>query len=355
MLGIGTLDFGKSNKRLIGIDITSAEVNLIELGRHGKNFRIDSHITRPLNKGAMVERRIHHLDEVAETIRIAYDQAEPNTRRAVVAVPASAAIIKTLTMPAWLSDDEIEARIQSESDKHISFPFNEVAFDYQRLGTSTHSSNQQDVLLVACRQQYVDQLVEVITKAGLAPVAVDVETLAIERVIGSVHPSLATLSSEHSAAALIVMEAEMMAFHVVKGDRVVYSRDTFFAGHSPMDKLRNRYGQNLEEVGPLASHHAAVPSTLVETLLQHIGRSLQLYYTTGRPAEIQRLLLAGSACRTSGLIERLMSDTGMAVDVIDPLEGMSISPRIGTRQALIKSAPAMLVACGLAMRETYGN
>lgn len=345
MLGFATLDFRRPNKRLIGIDITAAEINLIELGRIGKNFHVESLASQPLNAGAVMERRIRDPNEVAEALRIAYDQAEPETRRAAVAVPASAAIIKTLTLPVGVSDEEIEAHIQFGSDKYIPFPFNEVAFDYQRLETRAHSSNQQNVLLVACRQQYIDQLTEVIMTAGLEPVAVDIETLAIERALAKTCPSRMISPDEKTDMALIVIGAEMLTLHVLSVDRIVYSRDTFFAGHSPVSGLPDRYGLDSEE---------AEPVSLIETLAQQIDRSLQLYYTAGHYAEIRRLLLAGSASRFPGLIERLMSGSGLLAEVIDPLTSMSGNPRLGTRQTLVDDGPAMLVACGLAMREAYG-
>ena len=71
----------------------------------------------------------------------------------MVAVPNSAAITRVLSLPSSLSDDDIEARIQKESDKYIPFQLNEVAFDFQRLGRHSRYDDQQEIMLVAISRQ----------------------------------------------------------------------------------------------------------------------------------------------------------------------------------------------------------
>lgn len=350
------LGLNRSAKGLIGVDITSATVKLIELRRSGHQYRIESYAVRPLREGVVVERRIRNMGEVVEAIRRAVDQARPYARRAAVAVPASAAITKTLTLPASLSDEEIEARIQLESDKHIPFPFNEVAFDFQRLGLNARFGDQQDVLLVACRQQDVGQLTDAVVQAGLEPSAVDTEAFAMERVFNELRHQLALTSGEDDCVALVDIGATMNAFHVLRGGRIIYSRDTVFGGRQLTEEIRSRYGLSLEEAG-LAKKRGGLPDDylgavlepFLDTLIQQIGRSLQLYYTAGRNPEVKRLILAGGSSVIPGLGERLAADSGMAVEIANPFVRMKVGPRIDI-STLAGDAPAMLTACGLAMR-----
>lgn len=355
--GTPLLGLGQSGKGLIGIDITSATVKLIELKPTGSHFRVDSYAVRPLREGVVVERRIRQMGDVVEAIKRAVDHAQPHSRRVAVAVPASAAITKTLTLPASLSDDEIEARIQLDSDKHIPFPFNEVAFDFQRLGLNARFGDQQDVLLVACRQQDVSQLTEAVMQAGLEPAAVDVETFAMERAFGALRHQLPSLADDSDkSVALVDIGANMNAFHVLRGGRIVYSRDTVFGGRQLTEEIRNRYGLSFEEAG-LAKKRGGLPedyqadvlTPFIDTLIQQIGRSLQLYYTAGRNPEVSQLILAGGSSVIPGLRERLAEDSGLAIEIANPFVRMAISARIDIH-TLASDAPAMLTACGLAMR-----
>ncbi|MEQ6889315.1 type IV pilus assembly protein PilM [Halomonas sp. CS7] len=343
-------------KGLIGVDITSATVKVIELKRAGGHYQVESYAVRPLREGAVVERRIRDMPAVVDALKRAVDHARPGTRNASVAVPAGAAITKTLSFPSSLDDGEIETRIQLESDRHIPFPFNEVAFDFQRLGLNSRYGDQQDVLLVACRQQDVNQLTEAVLQAGLTPAAVDVETFAMERAFQELRHQLPSEGGEQECVALVDIGATMNAFHVLRDGRVTYSRDTVFGGRQLTDEIRNRYGLTLEEAG-LAKKRGGLPDDyqrsvldpFLDTLVQQVGRSLQLYYTAGRKQEVRRMILAGGTSVLPGLAERLAEESGMEVVIANPFRRMKVNSRIDV-PTLAGDAPAMLTACGLAMR-----
>jgi type IV pilus assembly protein PilM len=87
----------------------------------------------------------------------------------------------------------------------------------------------------------------------------------------------------------------------------------------------------------------------LDTLVQQVGRSLQLYYTAGRKQEVRHMVLAGGSSVIPGLAERLARESGMEVSIANPLQRMKVNTRIDV-QTLSGDAPAMLTACGLAMR-----
>ncbi len=345
-----------SGKGLVGVDITSATVKLIELRQAGSRYQVESYAVRPLREGAVVERRIRDMDEVVDALSRAVQEARPTSRNVAVAVPSSAAITKTLSLPASLNDDEIEARIELESDKHIPFPFSEVAFDFQRLGLNARYGDQQDILLVACRQQDVSQLTDVLLQTGLTPEAVDVESFAMERAFTELRHQLPDVSGQEDCVALVDIGANMNAFHVLREGRIVYSRDTIFGGRQLTDEIRNRYGLTLDEAGLAKKrgglsedYQLSVLDPFLDTLVQQVGRSLQLYYTAGRKHEVKRMVLAGGSSVIPGLAERLAQENGMDVVIANPLQRMKVSAHIDV-QTLAGDAPAMLTACGLAMR-----
>lgn len=350
--------FSKSGKGLIGVDITSATVKLVELKRSGQHYRVDSYAVRPLCEGAVVERRIRQMDEVVDAIRRAVDHARPHSLRTAVALPASAAITKTLTLPASLSDEEIEARIERVSDRHIPFPFSEVAFDFQRLGLNAGFGDQQDVLLIACRQQDISRLTDVVLQAGLEPASVDVETFAMERAFGELRNQLPLQPDSQECVALMDIGMNMNTFHVLREGRIIYSRDNASGGRQLTDAIRERYGLSMEEAG-LAKKRGGLPNDYPDsvlkpfrdTLLQQISRSLQLYHAAGRNPEVNRMILAGGSSIIPGFSDRVAAESGMDVVVANPFVRMRINPRIDIH-TLANDAPAMLTACGLAMRSS---
>lgn len=343
----------RSLKGLVGVDITSATVKLLELEHRADGFCIDSYAVRPLREGAVVERRIRDRREVADTLCRAVEHGRLKSHKAVVAIPGAAAITRTLSLPASLSDDDIEARIQMESEKYVPFPINEVAFDFRRLGRQARYDDQQDVLLVACRRQNIELLTAMLEEAGLEAVAVDIEGFALERM----WRELETQFDDHDeATALVDIGANLCAFHILKGGRIVYSRDNRIGGRQLTDAISKRYGMSFEQAGRAKKqgelsdgYRQHVLAPFIDTLIQHIAHSLQLYYTAAGQQEIRHLVLAGGSSVLPGFVERLQAQSGLEATLANPFANMRVHSRIDLG-ALAADAPAMLTACGLAMR-----
>lgn len=345
--------FKRTGRMLVGVDISSTAVKLIALRQDAGRYWVSGYARCPLREGAVVDRRIHQVEEVTSTLRNAVEQAGLESRRACIAVPASAAITKTLTFPTSLNDEEIEARIELEFDKHIPFPFAEVAFDFQRLGPHASRENQQDVLLVACRQQDVDLFTTALLESGLEPAAVDVETFAIERAFTTLDNQL----TQHECVALVDIGAARSAFYVLCRGRMVYHSDISFGSQQLSGVVDSCYGLNTAEAD-LAKRHAGlleeehqreVSGPLVSGLAKQVARCLQLYYTAGHNAAVKRLVLAGGFSKIPRFVEQLAEESGLVVSLANPFVHMSLDPKVDSR-VLTGSAPAMLTACGLAMR-----
>ncbi|MCM2129707.1 type IV pilus assembly protein PilM [Larsenimonas rhizosphaerae] len=349
--------FKAKGQGLLGIDITSATVKLIELNRQGSRFGVESYAVRPVPEGAVVERRIRDMDEVVMTLKRAIDHASPRTTRAVVALPTSAAITKIIQLPMSFSDDDIEARIALDSDKHIPYPFSEVALDFQRLGPHHRYPDQQDIMLVACRLQDVELLTTAVTEAGLTPVAVDVEGFAMERAYRALLPASLTLEQlEKTTDALLDCGASMTSFHAVTGGRIVHTRDSVMGGRQLTDEIRQTYRLTLEEAGIAKKrgdrerYEERLLAPFRTSLVQQALRSLQLYYSAAGAREIRRLILCGGTSMLDGFVQQLARESGLDVVLADPFADMTLSKRIDVT-ALSRDAPAMMTACGLALKE----
>lgn len=347
------LGFGRTTKGMIGVDITSATVKLLELEHHSDHWRVASWAVRPLVDRAVVERRIRDTDQVVMALSRALDHAGPRTRQAVVALPTGAVITKVLSMPVSFSDNDIAQRIAMESDKHIPFPFNEVTLDFQRLGVNARYDDQQDILLVACRRQDMQLLTDVLDQVGLEPAVVDVDMFAMERATRFLLSRL-THQPDHGTV-LIDIGASMTAFHIVYRGRIVHTRDNVMGGRQLTDEIRQHYRLTFDEAGrakkagDLPEYRQRVLFPFRESLVQQIMRSLKLYYTTAGACRIERMILAGGSSVIEGLAERLAEESRLEVVPANPFAAMRVAGRIDNA-SLTLDAPAMMTACGLAMR-----
>lgn len=332
----------KASKELIGIDITSRAVKLLELKKRPDFYQVESFAIHPLPEGAVDEQRINNITDVSNSLNHAIHQAKPTTRKAVVAIPASAAITKRLTFPIALNEQEIEERIVVDSDQHIPFPFNEVAFDFTCLGPVPLAPHLQQVMLVACRQQDIWQMTEALDRAGLEPVAVDVNTFAIERGFAAMRTPLPVDTA--AGVGLVDIDAHKNALHVIHNGRIVYSRTNTVDGEPLTKAIQAKTHGDLPDDFP-----DTLLNPFLETLAQHIARALQLYYASARPPEVTHLVLTGGASAIPGLAAYLAKATTLTVTLANPLQHMQINKRLD-RQALTRDLPALLTASGLAMR-----
>ncbi|HBD10954.1 MAG TPA: pilus assembly protein PilM, partial [Porticoccaceae bacterium] len=168
-------------KAVLGVDITSSTVKVLELSKSGGRYKVESYFVCPLPPNTVVEKNISDVNALAESIRKAVSQAKAKTKDAAVAVAGSAVITKVIEMPADLSEEGMESQLAVEADQHIPYPLDEVALDFELIGPSESNAEQFDVLLAACRRENVDLRAEALTLAGLNPKIVDVEVFAVER------------------------------------------------------------------------------------------------------------------------------------------------------------------------------
>ncbi|MFW5969959.1 MAG: pilus assembly protein PilM, partial [Halofilum sp. (in: g-proteobacteria)] len=54
---------------ILGIDISSTSVKLLELSRTGSGFRVESHAVEPLPSEAVAEKVIQDVEAVGEAVR----------------------------------------------------------------------------------------------------------------------------------------------------------------------------------------------------------------------------------------------------------------------------------------------
>jgi type IV pilus assembly protein PilM len=96
--------FKKKSKNLLGIDISSSSIKLLELSKQGDKYRVERYATRPLPPGAVVEKNIANVEAVGEEIEKLATLVKTKTTGAAVAVSGSSVIAKTIELNASLTE-----------------------------------------------------------------------------------------------------------------------------------------------------------------------------------------------------------------------------------------------------------
>ena len=149
-------NFGNKANTLLGVDISSTSVKILQLSAVGSGFKLENYIIRPLPVNSVVEKDISDIDAVGECIAQAISVLKPRSKDSAAAVAGSAVITKTIEMSAALSDADMENQIVVEADQYIPYPLDEVSIDFERQKLSERSPDMVEVLLAACRRENVD-------------------------------------------------------------------------------------------------------------------------------------------------------------------------------------------------------
>lgn len=349
--------FGSNRHRpLLGLDVTTSSVKLIELVESGKGFRVESFAAEPTPANAINDKAIVDAEAVGEAIRRAVKRSGSKTREAAVAISGDAAITKVIQMPKQLSDADLEGQVELQADQYIPFPMEEVSFDFETIGESERDPDMVDVLLVATRTENVDQRQAAVEAAGLTARVVDVEAFAVENACTLLTHQMPEGGLEKFVA-IVDFGASTTTFSVLHNLKVIYTRDFAFGGQQLTEEIMRTYGLSLEDAGR-AKKEGGLPSNyqpevldaFMDDMSQQVSRSLQFFLASGTGRDQpDQVLVCGGCANIPGVADVIGSRIGIATEIGDPLGQMKLSSRAKSH-GVQKDATALLTACGLALR-----
>ena len=339
--------YRKPNKGLIGVDISSTTVKILELSVKNGRYWVESYGLSPLLDGSVVEKNILNPEAVADALERAVNIGNPQSQNVAVAVPTSMVIHKIIEMDADMSDEEREVQIRMDAEQYIPFPLDEVSLDFEVLNDKLANPNRVNVLLVATRAENIDSRVEVLEIAGLSPKIADVESYAIERAFDVFSD---TLPIGVNLVGILDIGHTMTTLSVMQNGKIIYTREQVFGGKQLTQDVQNRYGLSYDEAGR-AKKDRTLPDDFetevlmpfLEAVVQQAARSLQFFFSSSQFNEIDHILLAGGNANIPGLAKLLQQKLGYRVTIANPFLQLGFSSQIYLKK-LENDAPSLMYA-----------
>ncbi len=355
LISLGSL-FSNQPAPMLGLDVSSSSVKLVELGRDKSgNLILERCAIEPLERGWISDGNIEKFDEVAEAVRRLVKKSGTKTKNVAMALPPSAVITKKIIIPGGLSDIELELQVEAEANQYIPFPLDEVSLDFCVIGPSSASSGDVDVLIAASRREKVQDIQGLAEAAGLKPVVVDVESYASRLATARLIENLPNKGAG-TIVALFEVGALTTSMQVIRDDEVLYDRDQAFGGAQLTQLIVRQYGFSLEEAetkkrsGELPEdYESSVLKPFVESMVQEIGRALQFFFTSTPHNKVDYIMLAGGSAALPGLTNAVTQHTTFPCNLVNPFEGMEMGDSVRLKK-MTREAPSYLTSCGLALR-----
>ncbi|MBA6142575.1 MULTISPECIES: type IV pilus biogenesis protein PilM [Pseudomonas] len=258
--------FGKDAGSLVGVEITAHAIHLVQLQQRKGGWRVLGWAHEPLQLGAGNDWAAAP-EQVSAALQRAHRRSGLGERRLALALPASQVICKLCHLPLAPGEEQLEAQLLADAERLFPFPLEDLALDFQVLGASGVQPACSEVLVAACRQSALAPLEALVQQAGLQLEAVEVDSIALRRMLPA---------GEQAGAALLRIEPHRATVHAWAPGGALQRRELRAADGDMAAQLPERLPALLAEGLLPARLWVSNWSPLQPGWLQALGQSLAL-------------------------------------------------------------------------------
>lgn len=348
--------FNETTPPLIGVDISTSAVKMVELSSVGKGaYRLEAYSIASIPKDAIVDGNIAALEQVSDAVKLAWKLLGSREKRAALALPSAAVITKKVLMASGLREEDMEVQVESEANQYIPFPLEEVNIDFQIIGPAPNNAEEDEVLIAAARKEKIEDRVAAAEDAGLKVTVMDVDTYATEAAYSLVANQLPGGGKDQTVM-IVDIGAVMVHINVLHNNSSVYTREQAFGGAQLTQEIQRRFGLSSEEAeiskrkgGLPESYESEVLQPFMQSLSTEVARAMQFFTSSTQYNRVDHIVLAGG-CAAIPTIDVMVQDrTQVNTIIANPFKSMSFGTKV-KQQLATTDAPALMIACGLAMR-----
>ncbi len=337
---------------MTGLDIGTKTIKIVEIQKEGSAYALSASGIVGFS-GSPVEKAVSdkELVALAQIIKKLHTEAGVGGRDVVISIPEQAAFTRTVAFPL-LTDAEIASAVRWELEQYIPIPANEAISQHIILERDEKSSPPQVVvLLVAAPRVLVEKYTRLVTLAGLNPVAVETELVALSR----------ALAPDDSTSLLMNIGANSTSIAIAKNAQLAFSRSIPIAGEAftravsqglgvtavQGEEYKKTYGLS---PGQLEGKVKAALDPVLRLVVDEVKKAMNFYETEQKGEAPSSVQVSGGGSGMPQIINSLTEQLGIEVSVANPFARISLDPE--TAKKLAPYAPLYSVAVGLALRET---
>jgi type IV pilus assembly protein PilM len=336
---------------MIGLDVGSKTIKIVEVQKEGANFVLKASGIVGYS-GSSVEKATSDKDlsGLAQIIKKLHQEAGVSSRDVCISIPEQIAFTRTVTFPL-LTDAEIASAVKWELEQYIPIPANEAISQHVILERDEKTTPPQVVvLLVAAPRAMVEKYTRLATLAGLNPVAVETELIAMAR----------ALAPAEKTVLLLNIGANSTNIAISKNSQLSFSRSIPIAGEaftravaqglgiSPVqgEEYKKTYG--LTE-GQLEGKIKNSLEPVLRMVVDEIKKAINFFETEQKGEAPTLMYVSGGSSGMPQIINSLASKLGIEVTIANPFARIALD--IDTAKKLAPYAPLYSVAVGLSQRE----
>lgn len=346
------------SKKLIGLDIGSANIKMAEVESSRKGSTLVNFVIRPTPARSINGGEINDPAAISEVVKEMWGTLKTKRKAAAVGLWGTSVITKRITIPQ-MEEKLVGGQIRWEAEQYIPFDINEVNIDFKVLKSFQSNPESMDVLLVAARQDVAMLYQDIVQSSGLQCSVIDVSGFALANSFMSNWGS-----AKGQTVALMSIGASITNFIVIENGEIIFCRDIPVGGLTYTAEIQKGMGISLEEAEGMkisACTGQATPDEVAkiiqgthEAITEEIQSSLDFFVNTTPGLPVQQCFVTGGASRTTGLLSHLGAQTKMGFQVYDPFRNVKVSEKNMTNEFISEIRDFAGSALGLGLR-TIGD
>jgi len=347
------MNWGKK-KNVIGIDIGSSSIKLVELIEGKNGFKLQNLAISSLPPEAIVDGAFMDSVTIIDTIRDLLTTSKVKTKDVVTSVSGHSVIVKKILLP-FMTEAELEESIRWEAERYIPFDINDVNIDFQTFGANPENPEVMDVVLVAAKKDIINDYVSVIMEAGLNPVIIDIDAFALENMVAINYEI-----GKEEVVAIVNVGASITNINILKDNVSGFTRDIFKGGNQITEDIQRQLHVDYDEAEKIkvGSKVDVTARSIVQNLLKtaseslavEIRNSLDFFQSTTTYEKISKFYLSGGGSKIKDFDILLQQEIGIPVEIVHPFTKIEYNEKNFDVEYLREIGPTMAVGVGLASR-----
>lgn len=345
---------GASN--LIGVDLGTSSIKIVELAKKGKSYKLVRYANAPLSEGAIIEDEVHKEDEVIEAINDAFSAAGVKSRNACIGLYGPNTIARKLQIEGG-DEEDIEEQVEFESDQYLPFSYEDGKVDYHVVGEN--EGGGVDVIIAGCKGETYEEFMELAKAAKIKVKIVDLNILALTNVFEFLFKD--NLKNSNDSYLILDIGAQTTSFVVYKAGNINFAKEIAAGGMMFTEEIQRQMGVNYieaedlkitgDEEGNLPEEVSLIIEQVSEVVLGEIQKTLDFYINSSSDEGIVSCYVTGGAIQTVGFLERLEEVVGLPVEELNPFEAIDYSASQFSDEDINEIIHVAAVAIGLGMRK----
>jgi type IV pilus assembly protein PilM len=305
----------KQVDELVGVDIGTTSIKICSLKSSKGSFSIQNIVKKTYEQELISDGHIVDIDFLAQELQGIFKDNGIKSKNVACALSSYSVIPKKITVP-FMDDEALDNMISVEVENAIPFPMKDIYYSYYVIGVDPEKQNMMNVKIVAVKREIVDAYIATFNMAGLNLQILDVDMFGISNVVEQIY------APREFSVLIVDIGASVTNIAILNGENIEFTREILMGGKYLTTQIQRSIKVKYKEAEEKKVAADADVTYLFEDFIfnisSEINKTVRFYLATKPKENIGKIFVTGGSSLLPGIKEKIVDETGIPVEVVDP-------------------------------------